>query len=180
MTSKLLWALPVSIALFAPSVAWATPTFPDAVKTDLSLSYTPPCTICHTTPGGGAGTASQKFAESMKDRGLMSNNTDTVAAALAALDGEHTDSDCDGIGDVAQLKEGRDPNTGEYIDGSGKPTPEVDGGCVGEGGGGTGDGPRFGCGAQLAADPLPDTTLPIAATLATMIGLALTRRRRRA
>ena len=182
MTSRHLPALMALFVLAAPSVASASPTFPNSIKTDLSLSYTPPCTVCHTTPGGGAGTATHKFAASLKARGLTSGNTDSLATALAALEGEGTDSDCDGVNDVAQLEEGRDPNSGEYIDGSGKTAPEVDGGCAGTGGGGSsgGDGPRFGCGAQLAADPLPETSLPIAATLVTMIGLALSRRRRTA
>ncbi|MFT3774308.1 MAG: hypothetical protein QM820_53785 [Minicystis sp.] len=178
---RTLICLPVALLVAAaPGVALATPTFPSSIQTDLSLSYTPPCTICHDTTAGGTGTVHRAFGTAMQGRGLVSGDTDSLKNALTALEAEKTDSDCDGTGDVQQLRDGRDPNTGEYIDGSGKPTPEVDGGCAGSDAGTDDNVPHYGCGAQLAADPLPETSLPIAATMATVIGLALSRRRRRA
>jgi len=172
----------ISLALLvasAPGVASATATFPGAIQSDLSLAYTPPCTICHQTSGGGKGTVSQPFGKAMQQNGLVSGDTTALQGALSALEASKTDSDCDAVGDVQQLKDGRDPNNGEFIDGSGKPNP-ADGGCMGAGGGdGSSDDPRYGCGAQLAAAPLPDTSLPLVATAATILGLALSRRRRR-
>jgi hypothetical protein len=168
------------LAAIAPGLASATAIFPDAVKTDLSLTYTPPCTICHETLGGGTGTVTQAFGKAMKQNGLVSGDTAALQAALSALETAGTDSDGDCTPDIQQLKDGRDPNTGAYIDGSGKPTPVVDGGCGTGGGGSTSINPAYGCGARLSAAPLPDTSLPAAATLATVLGLALSRRRRRA
>lgn len=175
--------IPVSLALLlAPSVASATAGFPDNIKTDLGLTYLPPCTICHETDSGGAGTVTRAFGKAMRAQGLQPDNSASLQSALDGLAKDKNDSDCDGVDDIQQLKDGRDPNTGEFIDGSGKPKPEVDAGCSGSGGGGPGGGddPRYGCGAQLAAAPLPDATWPLAATIATVLGLALSRRRRRA
>lgn len=181
MRSPLALILTALLVAALPGVASATPTFPGSIQTDLTLSYAPPCTVCHQTLGGGTGTVTQAFGKSLRQNGLVSGNTTSLQSALTALETAKTDSDCDGMPDVEQLKDGRDPNTGEYIDNSGKPTPAVDGGCAGTGGGGSGSSdPAFGCGAQLAAGPSPDTSLPIAATLAMVLGLAFSRRRRRA
>jgi hypothetical protein len=173
--------IPASLALLlAPSVAFATAGFPGDIQSDLSLTYAPPCTVCHETDSGGSGTVTRAFGKAMRAQGLQPDNSASVQSSLDGLAKDKTDSDCDGVDDIQQLKDGRDPNTGEFIDGSGKPKPEVDAGCSGTGGGSSDDDPRYGCGAQVVAAPLPDATLPLVATVATVVGLALSRRRRRA
>lgn len=177
--------LSISIAVLAsaPRIASATPTYPGDVQTHLGLGYTPPCSLCH--PGvTGTGTATSAFALAMKGKGLVPLNDPTVGTALDALEAAKIDSDCDGILDVKQIKAGRDPSTGVYIDGSGKTAP-LDKGCASaSSGGGSGTGlPAYGCGApqaQLAAGPTPWQG---AVAIATIAGLALLRgpgRRRRA
>jgi len=178
----------ISVAILvaaAPGLATASPPFPEAIKADLSLTYslgtaacltttTPDChcTICHTGVMGGAGTSKQPFAVAMKTAGLQIENVASLQAALAALEAQKTDTDCDGTPDIEQLKQGRDPNTGAYIDGSGRPTPPATP-CMSASGG---DQPAFGCGAQLARAPAPWQG---AATLLAALGAALARRRRR-
>jgi MYXO-CTERM domain-containing protein len=163
------------LALAVPAPATASPPFPEAIKADLSLTYTlgtsaclmsPTsdchCTICHMSNSGGVGTVVHPFGMSMKMAGLMLENTDSLKTALMTLDANKTDSDCDGVPDIEQLKAGRDPNTGVFIDGSGMPAPANDVGC-------TNAGPTvaYGCGAQLARTP---ASWPGAAAL---VGLAL-------
>jgi len=161
-----------SVALLvtaAPAVAAASPIFPDAIKADLSLTYdlgTTHCIICHANNNGGMGTVVQPFGLNMKGANLAEENTDSLKKALDALEAAHTDSDCNGVPDIEQLKGGQDPNTGEYIDGSGKtamPSP----GC-----GGT---VAFGCGAQLSRVA---GSWQGALALAAVLGAALARRRR--
>jgi len=170
--------LSISIAVLAivpaPRLAEASPAYPGDLQTDLSLSYTPPCTVCHPT-GTGTGTATSAFALAMKGKGLAPLNDPTVASALTGLESAKIDSDCDGILDPEQLKAGRDPSTGEYIDGSGKPTPTNKGcGTTSSGGVAT---PLYGCGqAQLVAGPTPWQG---AAAIATAAALSLLRGRGR-
>ncbi len=79
-----------SIALLvavAPSLAAASPTYPQLIATQLKLKYslgtdaclsdpTPAChcTICHATNTGGVGTAIQPFGVAMKMAGLTLEN----------------------------------------------------------------------------------------------------------
>ena len=174
-------SISISIAVLAsaPRVASATPSYPGDVQTHLGLGYTPPCTLCHT----GApmtGSATSAFALAMKGKGLVPLNDPTVDTALNALEAAKIDSDCDGILDVEQIKAGRDPSTGVYIDGSGKTAPADKGCASASSGGGSGTGlPAYGCGApqaQLASGPTPWQG---AVGIATIVGLALTRNRGR-
>lgn len=151
------------------SFAMATPAFPSAMQSSLSLSYTPSCSVCH--PGGvtGANTATTPFALAMKQFGLVAGDSASLAAALTKLQAASTDSDCDGVFDADQLKAGRDPSTGEYIDGSGKTAPAA-AGC----GAASAVTPTFGCGARIAPSPAPwQGALAVVAFL----GFALVRRR---
>jgi MYXO-CTERM domain-containing protein len=95
--------------LVFPAVALATPNFPPEISAHLSLTYTPDCPVCHRgTPG--TGTATSPFAQSMKARGLVANDIGSLDTALDALAAEGTDSDGDGVGDIAELTAGTDPN----------------------------------------------------------------------
>lgn len=175
MRTSVLFALP-ALLLATPGIAHASSGYPGAIQSHLGLSYSPPCTVCHETDSGGSGTATKAFGSALRQNGLTGGgNTDSLNGALDALSSAGTDSDCDGVGDVAQLEEGREPNTGEYIDGSGKPAPEKgDAGCASSSGGTE---PGYGCGARVAAGDGNESALPILTALATMVGLALSRRR---
>ena len=94
----------------APLAARATPNFPAAIARDLQLSAPPPCTICHATNDGGAGTVVKPFGKYLVSRGLAPFDESSLAGALAAAAGERHDSDGDGITDIDALKQGLDPN----------------------------------------------------------------------
>ncbi len=51
------------------------------------------------------------FGTSMRARGLVAQNTQSLDTALDALAAEHTDSDGDGVGDIDELKAGTNPNS---------------------------------------------------------------------
>ena len=98
------------VVLGAPLAARATPDFPAAIAQDLKLSAPPPCTICHDTDQGGAGTVVKPFGQYMVSRGLVPFDESSLANALAAAAGEQHDSNGDGISDIDALKQGLDPN----------------------------------------------------------------------
>ena len=126
------------LVLLVAAPARASSVFPDRIRVDLALSYTPACTLCHVG-APGIGTAATPFATSMRARGLVAGNLSSLDTALAALEAEHTDSDHDGVPDIEELKAGTDPN----VAGGSLETPTY--GCFNV----TGQGP--GVGSILAA-----------------------------
>jgi hypothetical protein len=159
------------VLLGAP--AWATATYPTAIKTHLGLASEPPqsCGVCHRNNVLGAGTVTTPFGTSMRGQGLVSNNEASLNTALDALDAAMTDSDGDGVPDITELRNVTDPNVANT---------STDGG-TGGGGGGTGGGTggggevlppvRYGCGANA---------VPGLAGLAGAALVVALRRRRRA
>lgn len=122
----------LALAAAAPLTARATPDFPATIARDLQLSAPPACTICHATNEGGAGTVVKPFGKYLVSRGLAPFDESSLAGALAAAEGEHHDTDGDGISDVDALKQGLDPN------GSSSSAPRVEDpsfGCSATGGG---------------------------------------------
>lgn len=102
------------LAFFAATSSWATSSYPGHVKQSLGLERVPQCTLCHATNSGGAGTANSPFAVSMQAAGL-SGGGDVAAleAALAQLEADATDSDMDGVPDITELKNGKNPNVAD-------------------------------------------------------------------
>jgi hypothetical protein len=136
----LLLAAAALMAVAAPEPAFATPTFPFDIESDLSLSYVPPCTVCHAgTPS--VNTATTPFAESMKARGLIPNDDASVGAALTRMASDRVDSDMNGQSDDDQLKAGCDPSTDIAI----QPGASCSGGTTD-----LGPSTTYGCGAQVA------------------------------
>jgi hypothetical protein len=165
---------------FAPRAASASPGYPGLIDEDLKLTYdlgTTHCTFCHATNSGGVGTVVQPFGVAMKAAGLTMENPPSLQNALTTMGDGGTDSDCDGTPDVQQIEEGRDPNTGVYVDGSGRTAPAVPG-CVAAGPTG-GSLPEYGCVAQLAPGAAGATSMGSAMLLASLtLGASLARRRR--
>lgn len=160
--------LPLLVA-FVSLPAFATAEFPGAIQTHLSLAAPPPqsCALCHTNGITGAGTVNTPIGRAMRMNGLLANDTASLIASLDALETAVTDSDGDGVGDVAELRAGTNPNVA---------SAPADGGTGGGAGGGAGGGggggevlppPKFGCGGTV----VPGLTVAAA--------LALLRRRRR-
>jgi hypothetical protein len=102
--------LVLAVAVATPIAARATPDFPAAMARDLQLPASPPCTVCHATNAGGAGTVVKPFGKYLLSRGLAPFDEGSLAGALAAAAGERHDTDGDRILDVDALKQGLDPN----------------------------------------------------------------------
>ena len=111
------------LALLLSLPAAATSSFPGVIRDTLGLDASPTCTVCHTTPGGGSGTATKPFAESLGAAGLQAFNNASLEAALAELEANGTDSDSDGVGDIDELRAGADPNGAGGADGGPEPEP---------------------------------------------------------
>jgi hypothetical protein len=169
----------------APRVASASPTYPGLIDTDLGISYlgTSDCIICHATNSGGVGTVVQPFGMAMKAAGLTLENPPALQAALATLAANGTESDCSGVSDIEQLKEGFDPNNGVCLSGMcGAPLPDAGCAAGAAGAGSTADDlPGYGCDAQVAPGVAGAAGMGSAGLLAAaMLGSVLARRRRRA
>lgn len=105
------FVLPLVIALSAvASPALATPGFPTAIKSDLTLSYTPSCDLCHQGTQSN-GTAVKPFALAMKDRGLKPADNASLTAALQQMETDKVDSDGDGVTDIEEIVNKTDPNS---------------------------------------------------------------------
>ena len=100
----------LAVAVLAAGLAHASSIYPPEIRTHLSLSYTPDCTVCHDVPTGGFGTVTKPFGRSMMARGLVAQNLGSLDTALDALAAEKTDSDGDGVPDIDELKAQTDPN----------------------------------------------------------------------
>jgi hypothetical protein len=117
----------------ASSAALASPAFPDVTRDYLDLGCTPQCTICHTDNFGGYGTATRPFGETLLDLDVVGTDDDSLRQALEELaaaegnpqnggqgaagapasgsaDDTGTDSDKDGVDDIAELVLLRDPS----------------------------------------------------------------------
>lgn len=90
--------------LLAPAQARASTGYPAEIETQLKLSYTPACSICHAGGDTDAGTVTTPFGSTMVTFGLMGgNNLPSVDGALAGLEAENSPY-------IAYLKAGEDPN----------------------------------------------------------------------
>lgn len=99
----------LAVLLFAVPAAASSP-FPSSIDGHLTLGYAPQCTLCHRDLNGGSGTVVQPFGEKMRERGLVSGNVPSLDNALDALEGEGSDVDGDGVGDIQELRDGTNPN----------------------------------------------------------------------
>lgn len=104
----------VTVALFvfttvvdAPR-AHAREALSPEVAAQLSLSYVPACTLCHSA-GSEGGPADTPFGTSMRARGL-GTSIDSVGPALDSMRRDGVDSDGDGTGDLDEIVAASDPN----------------------------------------------------------------------
>ena len=111
--------LPLTIvACLHASSAHSTPTYPDALRRELSLSFQPNCSLCHLNGVTGLGTVNTPFGTSMRASGLVPHNEASLAAALADVRAKKVDSDLDGAPDIEELASSNNPNgTGKILPG---------------------------------------------------------------
>jgi len=102
------WCLAATIASYGATGS-AHSTFPTLIQNELDMPCTPACTICHKDTLGGFGTVTMAFGKSAQAAGLRFTEP-SVLPALTKLEADGTDSDGDGIGDIAELRQGQDPN----------------------------------------------------------------------
>ncbi|MGO8970124.1 MAG: MYXO-CTERM sorting domain-containing protein [Myxococcaceae bacterium] len=108
----------VLLALLGPGIARASATYPAEMQSQLGLSYTPACAICHANGVTGYGTVTTPFGEAMRAVGLVCCSIPSLDGALAALEAENSPY-------ISDLKQGLDPNN----PGAGSVPPPVYG-CV--------------------------------------------------
>lgn len=124
----------------------ASPSYPEVLQSAIGLECAPRCTLCHEDREGGTGTIrTSTFGETLVNVvELGEDDESTLRCAMQLLDPScelppacagpdqecfATDTDGDGVGDIAELRDTRDPN----VDGEGLL-------C----------GATYGCGAELA------------------------------
>jgi hypothetical protein len=154
-------SLRVSLALAVLSLAptaRASDPFADEIQRQLQLKERPLCTICHATLIGGIGTVNKPFGKNLQQKyGLILLDLPGLRSAIMQAEANNDDVDGDGVGDIAELRQGTDPN----VAGEGGTVPdEVRHGCY--------------CSAPRAA------TAPNAAGAVWLSGWALSLWRRRA
>jgi len=172
---KALHSFCVGLALASlASPAAASTTFPEALRKQLGLQQIagppPGCQLCHKDDAGGLKTATKPLGRSLLQAGVMGGSVPSLLAGLDTLESDATDSDHDGIGDIAELRAVTNPNVAD----------------VGAGGGGAGGTAAMPC-VVVPEIPLPETgcslvgaAVPNGAWLA-LVGcasFALLRRRR--
>jgi hypothetical protein len=93
---------------------WASEAFDGVIKSELGLPPGPLlCMTCHASLIGGAETVTKPFGLTARKLGLQKLDTQTLKEVLRQMEATNVDSDCDGVGDIAELRKGSDPNSGE-------------------------------------------------------------------
>jgi hypothetical protein len=155
-------ALRVCLALVVLSLAppaLASEVFTNVVQAQLNLPEKPLCTLCHQTLVGGPMMVTKPFGLTLQSPKYGLRLLDVAGLQRILMQMQATgedDSDGDGIGDIAELLQGKDPNVPE--------------------GGVAADEPRYGCYCSAVHAP----SAPAAAGAAWLAGLALSSWRRRA
>jgi hypothetical protein len=109
----------ITSTLGLASLARATPQYPAAIDAELMTDCPDPlsrCLICHTTAAGGK-TAFQPFVLTLRDNGFYRPNDPNGLRAtlrLLALPSNNPDSDKDGVTDLDELRDCRNPSGGEF------------------------------------------------------------------
>lgn len=112
-------AVVIASVLPLTSLARATPQYPGALDAELMVSCPDPlsrCLICHTTAAGGK-TAFQAFALTLRDNNFYRPNDPNglrTTLRLLALPANNPDSDGDGVTDLDELRQCRNPSGGEF------------------------------------------------------------------
>lgn len=110
-----------------PRDARAVPEFPKHIAETLSLSYDPPCSICHEHYNTGIGSVRTPFGFAVRYHGIDPEDETSIGPVLQAMAKEKVDSDGDGVSDTDELAADTDPNTPGAIPLEGR--QELEHGC---------------------------------------------------
>jgi hypothetical protein len=147
---------------------WASEPFDSVIKSELGLPPGPLlCLTCHDSLIGGIGTVNKRFGLAARKLGLQKLDVEKLKQVLQQMEATKVDSDCDGIGDIAELRTGSDPNSGE-----------TDAACAD-----SVEPPRYGCSCSFSALSAKRGTDPSGTAFATgglFVILLVARRSRRA
>jgi hypothetical protein len=114
MTRGLGWFPFALCALLVPRGASASEPYDPVIKSELGLPPGPLlCLACHDSLIGGIGTVNKRFGLAARQLGLQKLDPETLKQVLQQMEATKVDSDCDGIGDITELRTGGDPNAGE-------------------------------------------------------------------
>lgn len=117
------------VPLFVTTAAVARPEYPQEMLDAVPMTCVPQCTLCHTSPSGGAnfGAFGGAFFTALAASG-KTNDPESVRPAVEYMRGMKTNSDTDPTTDIEELAAGLNP--------------AVPGGILGC--------PEYGCGARIA------------------------------
>jgi hypothetical protein len=91
--------------------AWASVLYDPTIRSELGLPPGPLlCLLCHETLDGGETTIDKPFGWSAQNLGLKKLEPDKLKQVLREMEATNVDSDCDGMGDIAEIRKGRNPN----------------------------------------------------------------------
>ena len=122
-------------ALLVSRPVWASDPFDKGMKDELELTSTGLlCLLCHESLIGGLNTVNKPFGMSARRLGLEKTDVEKLKQVLRQMEASRVDSDCDGVGDIAEIRSGSDPNSGE-----------TDAACAT-----AMEAPRYGCHCRLA------------------------------
>lgn len=101
----------------APNATFASPSYPGTVARELGLPCEPECTLCHTRPTGGFATVNTRYGLTVRmQHGLECCDPALLATVLDEIREAETDSDDDGVSDIAELEALTSPNSPEDVD----------------------------------------------------------------
>jgi hypothetical protein len=102
----------------APSLALASPEFPEELRAEFNHDCMPTCLLCHDTLQGGSANVQGGFVTAMAGAPapqLQQRRPETVIPALEKLRENTVDSDGDTVNDYDEVAQGTNPN-GDEID----------------------------------------------------------------
>jgi hypothetical protein len=188
---KSVLTLVISLLLGAPTAAWASPNYPDALLDVLQENgsgppCSAPCVTCHRDSNGGKGTVDRPFGLKFYSLAVIAkigpgqlSDGDAKKLFRQMRDGAPpqnipSDSDKDGISDFDELENDMNPNPPRGSTGAGGASGG--GGSAGAGGGAIDGGKlceiAYGCGARVEPQGEVSTDLSVLSSAAVAFALA--------
>jgi MYXO-CTERM domain-containing protein len=127
MRTPIFIARVLAVLVLSTGAARATPTFPTVIQQTLGAVSAPACNVCHKGGVTQIGTVTTSFGVAMRDRGLVAYDESSLKTALAKMETDKVDSNGNGVTDIEELKQGKDPNAGAAGTSS---TPDIAYGCA--------------------------------------------------